>query len=160
MISLFQKIGNDSKVAKKKLSLNMMLPHPPNRLGHVSFPGIFCIFFSFFSHTCSTWKFPGQELNPSCSCDLRHSCSNTRSLTHCAGLGIIKPAPTETIWIINSLYHSENSNMYFQNIFYKYYRKNVVFSSFQLRIITLYYYKYKLMYYYKYKLNPLLRLTL
>ena len=28
--------------------------------------------------------FPGQGSNPSCTCDLRHSCSNTGSLTHCA----------------------------------------------------------------------------
>ena len=27
---------------------------------------------------------PSQELNPSCNCDLCYSCSNTRSLTHCA----------------------------------------------------------------------------
>lgn len=31
---------------------------------------------------------PGQESDPSCSCDLRHSCSKARSFIHCAGLGI------------------------------------------------------------------------
>ena len=36
-------------------------------------------FAYFFPHTHSTWKFLGQRLNLSHSCDLRHSCSNTRS---------------------------------------------------------------------------------
>ena len=41
-----------------------------------------CFFlFPFFSCTCDIWKFSGQGLNLSCSCDLCHSCSNTRSLT-------------------------------------------------------------------------------
>ena len=51
-------------------------------------------FFFFFGHTLSIWTFPGQGLNPSQSCKLHHSCSNTRSLTHCAGLGI-KPMPPQ-----------------------------------------------------------------
>ena len=41
-----------------------------------------CTSYSFF------WKFLGQGLNLSPSCDLCLSCSNTRSLTHCAGPGI------------------------------------------------------------------------
>ena len=28
----------------------------------------FVLFFLFYGHTCSIWKFPGQELNWSCSC--------------------------------------------------------------------------------------------
>ena len=36
-------------------------------------------------------EFPGQGSDPSHSCDLSCSCGNTRSLNHCAGLGI-KPA--------------------------------------------------------------------
>ena len=35
--------------------------------------------FSFFGCTPGTWKFLGQGLNVSCSCDLQHSWSNTRS---------------------------------------------------------------------------------
>ena len=35
----------------------------------------FSIFFCGCTH--SMWKFPGQGLNPSCRCDLYHSCSNT-----------------------------------------------------------------------------------
>ena len=35
----------------------------------------FSIFFCGCTH--SMWKFPGQGLNPSCSWDLYHSCSNT-----------------------------------------------------------------------------------
>ena len=38
-------------------------------------------FFPLFlcGHICGIWKFPGQGLNLSCSCKLRHSCSNTCS---------------------------------------------------------------------------------
>ena len=58
-----------------------------------------CYFFfqmRFFLNDCthSIWKFSGQRLNPSHSCDLHHSCSNAGPLTHCAGLGI-KPAPPQ-----------------------------------------------------------------
>ena len=42
----------------------------------------------FFSSTHSIWKFLGQRLNPSCSHDLHHSCSNEGSLTHCTGPGL------------------------------------------------------------------------
>ena len=56
---------------------------------------LFCFFlFFFFSHAHSIWKFLGQGLNLSWSCDLLHSCSNARSLTHCAWLGI-EPAPPQ-----------------------------------------------------------------
>ena len=59
----------------------------------------------FLGHTCGIWKFPGQGLNPSCSCDLCCSCSNARSftlasaatqatvirvLTYCATLGTLE----------------------------------------------------------------------
>lgn len=40
-------------------------------------------FLSFYGCTHGQWKFLGQELDPSCSCDLRHTCSNPRSLAHC-----------------------------------------------------------------------------
>ena len=53
-----------------------------------------CFVFSLFGHTHSIWKFPGQGSNPSQSCNLHHSCSNTRPLTHCAGPGI-KLAPPQ-----------------------------------------------------------------
>ena len=33
-------------------------------------------------------EFLGQGCGPSCNCDWSHSCSNTRSLPHCTGLGI------------------------------------------------------------------------
>ena len=42
---------------------------------------------SFFSCTLSIWKFLGQGLNLSCSCDLCHRCGNAVSLTHCTGPG-------------------------------------------------------------------------
>ena len=42
---------------------------------HWSIPIVF-FFFLFYGCTCGVWKFPGQGLNPSHSCDLCHSCSN------------------------------------------------------------------------------------
>ena len=69
----------------------------------------------FFGCTCSIWKFPIQGLNTSCSCDLRHSRGNARSLTHCTRLGI-EPVPQQQPellqkqhWILNLLCHSRNS---------------------------------------------------
>ena len=43
------------------------------------------LFFSFFGHMHGIQEFPGQRLNPSCSCNLCHS------------------------WILNPLYPSGNS---------------------------------------------------
>ena len=55
----------------------------PSRLSRVYLVVFFFFFFSF-PHTCSTWKFLGQEFNPSHSCNLRHSCGRAGFLTHCA----------------------------------------------------------------------------
>ena len=43
-------------------------------------------FFFFPGCTLGIWSSCGQGSNPSCICNLHHSCSNARSLTHCAGL--------------------------------------------------------------------------
>ena len=44
---------------------------------------VFFLFFGFIFSPCTwaLWKFPDQGSNLSCSCDLRHSCGNARSLT-------------------------------------------------------------------------------
>ena len=47
-----------------------------------------CIFYFFFDYAHGIWKFLSQGSNPSCSCNVHHSCSNTQSLTHSAGPGI------------------------------------------------------------------------
>ena len=47
----------------------------------------FFFFFFFFGFACDMWKSLGQELNPSHSCDLCHSCHNTGSLPHCTTVG-------------------------------------------------------------------------
>lgn len=52
------------------------------------------LFFSFFGHTPSIWKFLRQGLNLSGTFDLWHSCGHTRSLTTCARWGI-EPAPQQ-----------------------------------------------------------------
>ena len=46
-------------------------------------------------------KFPGQELNPSCSYDPHHSRDNAGSLTHCAGLGT-EPVPLQQPELLES----------------------------------------------------------
>ena len=53
-------------------------PYMPNLEQSVFF------FFFFFGHTHGMWKFPGQGWM-SCSCNLHHSCSNTKSSTHLGG---------------------------------------------------------------------------
>ena len=49
---------------------------------------LFIKYLYFFGLIHSIWNFPGQGLNPSCSCNLCHSCSNTRSLTQQAWMWI------------------------------------------------------------------------
>ena len=69
------------------------------------------LFFSFLNGcTCSMWTFPGQGLNPSCSCTLCHGCGNARSLTHSARLGIKLTLPQRLRRILNPLHHSWNSS--------------------------------------------------
>ena len=44
-------------------------------------------FYIFYGHTWGIWKFPGQGLNPSCSCDLCCSCSNPVSFNPLCQVG-------------------------------------------------------------------------
>ena len=60
-----------------------------------------------FGSTHDLWKFPGQGLNPRCSCNPHHSCGNTRFLTHCARPGIQPELPQRQIWILTC--HRGNS---------------------------------------------------
>ena len=67
---------------------------------------MFCFFIFFFlSYICSIWRFPRQGSNLSCSFDLRHSYSNTRSLTHCTGPGIELMPSQRHHQILNPLCH-------------------------------------------------------
>ena len=50
--------------------------------------------FFFFGCISGKWKFQGQGSNQSCNCNLRSSCSNAGSLTHCARPGI-EPKPPQ-----------------------------------------------------------------
>lgn len=50
-------------------------------------------FYFFHGCTCGRWKFPDLGSNVSHSCDLCHSCGNTKSLTHCTGPGSIPKLP-------------------------------------------------------------------
>ena len=61
------------------------LPLPLTWLGTVTDP-----VFSF-GCTHSIWKFQRQGLNRCCICNLRHRCSNTRSLTHSATRELLDP---------------------------------------------------------------------
>lgn len=62
----------------------------------------FCVFwFLFYGHTRGIWKILGQQSNPSCTCKLCRSCSNTGFSTH--------RAASATIRIPNPRRHSGNS---------------------------------------------------
>jgi len=63
------------------------------------------IFLVFFLAVPRHKGFPGQGSDLSCSWDLSHSYSNTRSLAHCCGLGI-KPASQSSQLLLISLYHA------------------------------------------------------
>uniref|UniRef100_A0A8D1CN13 Uncharacterized protein n=1 Tax=Sus scrofa TaxID=9823 RepID=A0A8D1CN13_PIG len=72
------------------------------RMSSLDFIFSFFSFLSlFFFNGCthSIWKYPGQELNPSCSCNLHCSCGNTRTLTHCTrpGFETLPPQPPEPL---------------------------------------------------------------
>ena len=91
-----------------------------------SFLFSFLFFFFFNSHTCGIWKFLGQRLNGSYSCrsmpqPQQHQiwttlanyatvCSNARSLTHWARLGIKPTSSERQCWVLNLLCHDRNSN--------------------------------------------------
>ena len=59
------------------------------------------IFFWWGGGSHSTWKFLGQGSDPRCSCNLCHSCSDARSLTHYAGPGIEPVLPLRQHCILN-----------------------------------------------------------
>ena len=70
----------------------------------------FFLSFFFFGHPRGIWIFPDQGIsNLSWNWDLRYSCSNAGSLTHCSGPGVSPAPPTETSGIINLLRHRGNS---------------------------------------------------
>ena len=84
---------------------------------HLQVQGL--VFVLFFGCTRGIWKFPGQGLNPSHSCDLCHSWGNAGSLTHCARPGI-KPLPQQRPkslqrqhHILNLLCHKGTLMVYF-----------------------------------------------
>ena len=73
---------------------------------------LFCfVFVLFYGHTRGMWKFPGPELNLSCSCD--HSCGNNGSCQPTAlGWGSNPCLHSDLSCcnqILNPLCHSENS---------------------------------------------------
>ena len=81
-----------------------------------SFFFLFFFFFFFFSCTCSIWMFPGQGSNLSCSCDICHSCNNTRSLTHRTGSGTESMLLQRQCRILNLLCYIGNSPSSFLSI--------------------------------------------
>ena len=83
--------------------------------------------FHFLFHGCFSYKkkisflanpwhmaFPGQGSNPSWSCNLYHSCSNTRSLTHRTRPGI-ESASLPLQRQSSLLHHGRNSIEIFKN---------------------------------------------
>ena len=71
--------------------------------------------FVFFGCTCGILKFPGQGSDPSCSCNLCHSCSNAGSSTLCAVPGIEPAPPQRQRQILNLLCLSGNSQICYLN---------------------------------------------
>ena len=78
------------------------------------------IFFN--GHICSVWKFLGQGLNPSCSCDLGPSCSNARTFNplHRAGDQTRTSAATQ-VAVVGFLTHcitvgTPGSSFFFFNV--------------------------------------------
>ena len=76
-------------------------------------------FYFFHGCTCGRWKFPDLGSNVSHSCDLCHSCGNTKSLTHCTGPGSIPKLPQRQHQILNLLCCSRDSELLFFS-FYSY----------------------------------------
>ena len=75
-------------------------------------PPFFPTFFFFFSCIRGIWKFLGQGLNLSFSCDLHCSGGNTGSLTHCSGWGsnpYLHSNPSHYSRVLNPLCYSRNS---------------------------------------------------
>ena len=70
---------------------------------------LFCLFICLFNCTHSIWKFLGRRLSPGCGCNLRHGCSNSGSLTHCARPGVKPVLLQRQHWILNPLCHCRNS---------------------------------------------------
>ena len=80
---------NPSHCSDKARSLTPGARGNPRKMITLFF--FFVVFFFFFSpFWVVLWhmEFPGQGLVPSPRCDLRRSCSITRALTRCAGLGM------------------------------------------------------------------------
>ena len=76
---------------------------------YVSLFFVFCFLGVVFGHMRGIWKFLGQGLNLSHTCDLCYSCSNATSFTHSAGPGI-EPAPWQWLCqVLIPLHHSQNS---------------------------------------------------
>ena len=83
-------------------------------------PFLLCIYclvlhnlsLSFNCHSCGIRKFLGQGLNPSLSCNLHPSCSNSWSLNYCSSQGLnphLCSDLSSSSQMLNSLYHSRNS---------------------------------------------------
>ena len=66
--------------------LHMLFLLPKALFSSETFSFFRAFFFFFSGCTLGIWSSCGQGSNPSCICNLHHSCSNARSLTHCAGL--------------------------------------------------------------------------
>ena len=87
--------------------------------------------FSFYSHTCGMWKFPGQGSHWSCSCrptpqpqqrcitatsvTSPAACGNTGSLTHWVKPGIEPASSWILCWVLNALSYNGNSSVPFLN---------------------------------------------
>ena len=66
------------------LSFSFLREYTSINTAHIHILGSSTIFFLFYLSV----EFSGQGSDPSCSCNLNHSCGKPGALTHCARLGI------------------------------------------------------------------------
>ena len=105
---------------------------------------LFC--FCFFSAAPTASRSSrARDWIQSHSCDLRHSCGNGRSLTHCRGPGIEPKLPQRQCQILNLMHYSRNSCWMVLNasfapgiMFQSIHSHNLKFEKFFSAVITLF----------------------
>ena len=70
------------------IELFLLLLIPPYFSSIFIYLFIYLFIFNLFLASLLHMEIPGQGSDLSLSCNINHSCGNSRSLTHCTGLGI------------------------------------------------------------------------
>lgn len=83
------------KFSKRSSEMHHMFLQSPTSGAQENLMGELFLSFFLFGHTHGIRKFPGQGSNPSHSCDLRHSFSNTGSLNPLCQVWGVQPVPQQ-----------------------------------------------------------------